>query len=657
MATYSIVGAGTSRDNPIDVFVGCKGTTAEVCWVGRLSTVDNCNNEMYRDEKYCQLVTFPAYSNPTTYESKFDWKPNDTTTIEVWYRVNWKECPSDPPGCVSTCTNLTAYAVPGSVEEDYSRYIEIHYEYLVECYGTKTGVVTGLTLSDFTPEGDLYKYTYTTSDPMVSTQCSTDVYVHKKGGDDCTEGCVADISITFSKNVVPASGATIQVIVSFKKTVTDENCKKKVTTGSFSDSWDVSGCTSSGETDKHCCTDHYVEGQISIDTIRERAKLGDCELRYDGEQTEDYLYYKVLQRGKTTGECEGYCEEKTTYCVDQSTVKVYYEKRYLSNEWVYEGDPSTDCDCTVLSIEGVNGAYAVPFTGGRIKVTWQYSAHTTTETCNEYDTSGRTWEEIITIGGCDERPIDCNYNLVFNEKASDDDTGFTKVTVCGEKTEELPNGICNSKCHCDAECCYNYDGNGTCKCVIYFKEQTPGCTTCASKTFFYITEIDENVYYETEADAIVAGKKKFPDKSDEEIREMVKEITFNKVQYEFVQDCTTICNYNKNTQFEQQPVPVDKCFTGETGATVPFTSTTEYYGAGCPAPEVIKDSVEVRVNIPTVNNSNREKVAYEDDMIKVIQAAGPCEVPTYCDCDALTLDGGTEKDADGNAITYPKMRT
>jgi hypothetical protein len=87
-------------------------------------------------------------------------------------------------------------------------------------------------------------------------------------------------------------------------------------------------------------------------------------------------------------------------------------------------------------------------------------------------------------------------------------------------------------------------------------------------------------------------------------------------------------------------VPVDKCFTGETGATVPFTSTTEYYGAGCPAPEVIKDSVEVKVNIPTVNNSNRPKVAYEDEMIKVIQAAGPCEVPTYCDCDALTLEGG-----------------
>ena len=431
---------------------------------------------------------------------------------------------------------------------------------------------------------------------MVQSQCSTDVIVHKKGGDDCTEGCVADISITFSKNVVPASGATIQVIVSFKKTVTDENCKKKVTTGSFSYPWEVK-CTSTGDNDKHCCKDHYVEGHISIAEIKQRAKLGDCELRYEGEQTALDFYYKVLQKAKTTEECEGYCEEKTTYCADQSTVKVCYEKRYLSNEWVCEGDPSTDCDCSALSIEGVNGAYAVPFTGGRIKVTWQYSAHTTTETCNEYDTLGRTWEEIITIGGCDERPIDCKpeYNKVVV-----DDQGHTAIY------DDTTYKDCEI---CDSECCYNYDGKGTCKCVILFKEQTPGCTTC-----------------------------EYCDVYDEEEQRVIR---YNKIRYEFVQDCTTICNYDKNTQFEQQVVEVDKCFTGETAATVPFTSSTEYYGAGCPAPQYETGSVPVTVNIPTVNNSKRDKVAYEDEMIKVVQKAGPCEVPTYCDCDALTLEGGS----------------
>ena len=595
MATYSIVGPGSSMDNPIDVFVGCKGTTAEVCWVGRLSTVGNCNIEMYRDEKYCQLVTFPVYYNPTTYTSKFDWKPNDSTTIEVWYRVNWEKCPPNPPGCEFKCTNLTAYAVPGSVEEGYSGDIEIHYEYLVECYGTKTGVVTGLTLSDFTPEGEMYKYTYTTSDSMVSTQCSTDVYVHKKGGDDCTEGCVADISITFSKNVVPASGATIQVIVSFKKTITDANCNKKVTTGSFSYPWEVK-CTSTGDNDKHCCKDHYVEGHISIATIKERAKLGDCELRYEGEQTALDYYYKVLQKAKTTEECEGYCEEKTTYCVDQSSVKVCYETKYLSNKWICEGEPYDDCDCAALSINGVNGAYSVPFTGGRIKVKWQYSAHTKTETCNEYDTLGKTWEEIITIGGCDERPIDCKpeYNTVVVDEeghtAIYDDTTYKDCKIC------------------DSECCYNYDGKGRCKCVILFKEQTPGCTTCESC----------DVYDEEEQ----------------------RTIRYNKIRYEFVQDCTNICDYTKNTQFNKQTVNVDKCFTGETGATVPFTSTTEYNGAGCPAPKTEIGEVPVTVNISKVNNTKREKVAYEDDMIKVVQGTGPCETPAAdCDCYSITIEG------------------
>lgn len=621
MATYSIVGAGGSSSNPIHVFVGCDDTVTEVCWTARISRLDNCNVEMYRDEMICQTAS--------TYTNQLTWTAPNGQVLTVHYEIHrpsYEECHPTPPGCEFKCTNLTAYAVPGSVEEGYSGDIEVHYEYLVECYGTKTGVITGLTLSDFTPEGDLYKYTYTTSDSMVSTQCSTDVYVHKKGGDDCTEGCVADISITFSKNVVPASGATIQVIVSFKKTVTDANCNKKITTGSFSYPWEVK-CTSTGDNDKHCCKDHYVEDHISIATIKERAKLGDCELRYEGEQTALDYYYKVLQKAKTTEECEGYCEEKTTYCADQSTVKVCYEKRYLSNEWVCEGDPSTDCDCSALSIEGVNGAYAVPFTGGRIKVTWQYSAHTTTETCNEYDTLGRTWEEIITIGGCDERPEripdcpedakDCCSNSAHNKVIVGYDESTTPPTPIYEKYDDATYKDCEI---CDSECCYNYDGKGTCRCVILFKEQTPGCTTCDSC----------DVYDEEEQ----------------------RVITYNKIRYEFVQDCTTICNYDKNTQFEQKEINVDKCFTGETAATVPFTSTTEYYGAGCPAPDVIIDSVEAKANIPTVNNSNRPKVAYEDDMIKVIQAAGPCEVPTYCDCDALTLDGGGGGDCPESKVSY-----
>lgn len=597
MANYVIVGAGRDASHPIQVNVRCDDSTT-ICWIGKYcKTV--CDVEMCTEDQYCETVSTTSEGPHQT-----TWTDPDGISHTVYYTVK-RDCPSiEPPSCEYTCSDLTAYAVPSSVAESYTGNIDIHYEYYLTCVRgdyigdrvRKSGVKT-------VPFSSFSDYSYNLS----VDGCSTTVKVGKKEDDDCTEGCVADISITFSQDIVPASGKTIQVIVSFKKTVTDENCKKKVTTGSFSYPWEVK-CTSTGETDKHCCMDHYVEGSISKERVQELAKLNNCELRYDGEQTELDFYYKVLQRGKTTEECEGYCEEKTTYCADQSTVKVCYEKRYLSNEWVCEGDPSTDCDCTALSIEGVNGAYAVPFTGGRIKVTWQYSAHTTTETCNEYDTLGRTWEEIITIGGCDERPIDCKpeYNTVVVDEeghtAVYDDTTYKDCEIC------------------DSECCYNYDGKGRCKCVILFKEQPPsGCTTCDSCTVW----------------------------DDEEKRN----ITYNKIRYEFVQDCTTICNYDKSTQFEQKEINVDKCFTGETAATVPFTSTTEYYGAGCPAPEVIIDSVEAKANIPTVNNSNKPKVAYEDDMIKVIQAAGPCEVPTYCDCDALTLEGGGGDCPEGEA-TY-----
>lgn len=597
MANYVIVGAGGDASNPIQVNVRCDDSTT-ICWTGKYcKTV--CGVEMCAEDQYCETVSTTSEGPHQT-----TWTDPDGINHTVYYNVK-RDCPPVvPPSCEYTCSDLTAYAVPSSVEENYTGNIDIHYEYYLTCVSgdyigdrvKKSGVKT-------VPFSSFSDYSYNLS----VDGCNTTVKLDKKEDDDCTEGCVADISISFSQNVVPASGKTIQVIVSFKKTVTDENCKKKVTTGSFSYPWEVK-CTPVDENDKHCCKDHYVQGWISEAEVKRLGKLDGCELRYDGEQTALDFYYKVLQRGKTTEECEGYCEEKTTYCVDQSTVKVCYEKRYLSNEWVCEGDPSTDCDCTALSIEGVNGAYAVPFTGGRIKVTWQYSAHTTTETCNEYDTLGKTWEEIITIGGCDERPIDCKpeYNTVVVDEeghtAIYDDTTYKDCEIC------------------DSECCYNYDGKGRCKCVILFKEQTPGCTTCESC----------DVYDEEEQ----------------------RTITYNKIRYEFVQDCTTICNYDKNTQFEQKEINVDKCFTGETAATVPFTSTTEYYGAGCPAPEVIIDSVEAKANIPTVNNSNRPKVAYEDDMIKVIQAAGPCEVPTYCDCDALTLEGGGGGDCPEGEVSY-----
>jgi hypothetical protein len=104
---------------------------------------------------------------------------------------------------------------------------------------------------------------------------------------------------------------------------------------------------------------------------------------------------------------------------------VFYESEYGVGDWTESGE--------------------VPSTGGRIKVTWDYYTHIITDLCNEYDTSASTWEEIIEIGGCDERPIEGT----------------------------------------DAECTYNDDG--TCDCNVYFKEQTPGCYTCPGENISGVT--------------------------------------------------------------------------------------------------------------------------------------------------------------------------
>ena len=115
MATYSIVGAGESSSNPIHVFVGCDDATTEVCWTARISRLDNCNVEMYRDERICQTVS--------TYSSQISWTAPNDQVLTVYYEIHrpsYEECHPTPPGCEFRCTNLTAYAVPGSVEEGYT---------------------------------------------------------------------------------------------------------------------------------------------------------------------------------------------------------------------------------------------------------------------------------------------------------------------------------------------------------------------------------------------------------------------------------------------------------------------------------------------------------------------------------------------------------
>ena len=519
--TYEVIGAGSNEENRIIVSVNCDDTIATICWIGRTKYKSECE-ESYDDERYCDDITIVPGDGEITWNEK-----------PVYYTIN-RYCPEQPePSCNVECSELSVYTIPKYITDDNDE-VEIHYQYYltdicdknketesIKSRFRKTGVDTKKFSEFFTHCDDNGKCVERYKIEGYENACSTDVAVFKTEPTACTNSCRADVSITFSQKIIPSTGATINVVVSFKKVMTDDECHKTTKTGSFTIPWEISececvttSCTIEQSSDEvsgtggtvnfthkmnhdcdefSCCEDHYVISSITISDLIAKCKLADCDkIYYNGKLVTTGITYSILQRAKYTDECEHYCTPETTYCADKNSVKVYYETSYMSDEWV--------------------SSMSVPSTGGRIKVEWNYTGETTTPDCTKYTTSG-TWEEIIVVGACDEKPTDCK----------------------GEyKGEDGHSTTCEV---CDAECCYNYDGNGNCKCVIYFKKRTPTCKTCdASPTYYYFPSIDDSALFDNREDAIDFALDN--GKTEEEALILIREINFNLIRYEFNQDCT-----------------------------------------------------------------------------------------------------------------------
>ena len=622
MKTYEVIGAGSSDTNRIITSASCDDTLVTICWIGRTIYKEECE-ESFDDERYCETLTITPSSGDII--SSTTWNE-----LPVYYTIK-RECPDPPePSCKMECSEFSVYPVPKYITDDDEN-VEIHYQYYltdicdkdketesIKSRVRKTGVETKK-ISEFfeCDEDGKCVGEYQIGDYNT---CSDDVTVFKTEPTACTTSCRADITITFSQKVIPSTGATINVIVSFKKTMTDDECHKTTKTGSFILPWEIPECEKSGDEDFHCCEDHYVTSSITISDLIAKAKLTDCSIYYNGKPvTTDSISYAVLQKAKYTDECEHYCTPETTYCADQKSVKVCYETSYMSDEWICEGEGSDTCDCNGLVIEGSAGSMSVPFTGGRIKVTWNYTGETTTPDCSKYTTSG-TWEEIILVGGCDERPIDCKDEYKGEDGHAED---------------------CEI---CDAECCYNYDGEGNCRCVIYFKKRMPSCGyECEeSPLYYYFPSIDDTMLFKTVEEALEFAHNH--GKTEEEALALMKEITFNLIRYEFNQDCTPICDYVKTYRYDKKVYELPCEFEGGTSYTVEYSAVTEYIGAGCPPPVVMPYTSAVTLVDITKNDTPGDKIIIDSEMIKVVQK--PCwSPPSTCTCDDLILEGGDDPGA------------
>ena len=540
MTTYSIIGAGSSSGNPVTVFVGCESST-NICWIGRETVDGYCAECTYHDDQYCSGVTV---NNADVTTGTVTW-----SGASVYYKIV-KDCEEKPlPQSCSTYTysDFSFYTVPTYVEADYDGYIDIYYSYTVTCLhvdGSIGGIdnlsdMESVPFSSFTSGDTVYTYDFAPISDVCSA-CSGVAQVYISSDEDtCDSGTTVNVTTTFSPSVVPAlpaSGTDVTISIRCKTIEVDEDCTKRVTNTSSALTWHVSCATD-------CCIDHVVSSSITVSDIRAIAGVDrTATIKYNGVKViSTSIPYSITQKAKYTEECSGSSDDKETkYCVDSGSVKVEYETAYLSNRWTENG--------------------VVPFGGGRIKVSWNYSA------CTDSLCTPNTWEEIIEVESCDER-------------------------------EESPGD----------GCIYTSDSDGRVSgsCVLYFKEQSDDCGTC-----------------EGESPGEGYG-------------------VFNKITYNFEQDCQTTCQDYTTVVYDKKTITVGKCFTGTTSTTVPYSSITEHIGVLCPSATTETGNETVEVNITSINNSDSARTIFESDKVIVQQEAGPCSSDTQCGV-AVKVESGLE---------------
>ena len=409
---HKVIGAGDKATNPIIVNLDCETSAGTISWVGREMLSDNCGCNKYYDNRY-----YTEISGETEHVKTHTWEG-----VPVYYESKL-DCPSEEDETCSEyfCSDLSAYAVPSHVKEGFSGTIEIHYDYFLTRVNEHEKIcsrekITGVDVIKYPEQTDIANNSYTfivCDDCPCSGSQKTIFFTTYKDDGTCTENTTIELSVTTSTNEVSWNGETISVIYSFVKTKTNEDCSTKKISGSIYENWVIPECSSPSEDKpKYCCEDHDITSSTTVGNVITNLGLtlgGNEVIIYDGEQvgTEKVITYSVTQKAKTTDECQSTCENKTTYCVDSGSVKVFYD---VNGEWVIEDDPSEP---------------VIPEEGGRIMLKFSGTATTILSDCSEYD-NNFSREIIIDVPSCHRKTASAPYVYYFTDGEQTDGCDYPR---------------------------------------------------------------------------------------------------------------------------------------------------------------------------------------------------------------------------------------
>ena len=422
MAYYLKVN-GSSRESAqtISITVDYDSAYVDVCWLGVITDESECFGDDV--QTYCESIYIGVNDcEEKTYEGTIEWHDCVITYIIIQNPdPNCTSCDKTAPPCELIDYYVSPYYIPyktASKAKVYYSYWEYSVdEEICEIIRSKNdkNVEVNFTEAETDIKCDADSRILKKS---VSLSCvgnkTFDFYVQMP--DNCCDtpsGTCYEISDVYYVDSngslitdVDPSGETIYFCFDYKKVETDDKCNTKTSFGRFDGRaqnvpWGISGCVES-----ECCR---ISGITSGYTWTNHKS---CETE------EDIIVPLSIRRRKDvnySGDCSNVCEPDTGYCVENKTVTTYY-KDTSNGEWTPWGhliynETTKEWECKWCEWEwkkdeekwvckrdiDAKDAHKIPYYGGSMMATWEYSAITVYDDCTSGVTSGNVYEDIVDI--------------------------------------------------------------------------------------------------------------------------------------------------------------------------------------------------------------------------------------------------------------------